>query len=465
MLLAGIVFGTLTLLVLWVFIAICFRVVVPTNSVHIVQTRKTTTSYGKDQPAGNSYFRWPSWVPIIGLRVIVLPVSVFQRKLINYAAYDVGRVPFTIDIVAFFRIFDSNVAAQRVSSFQELEGQLDAILQGAIRSILASSEIQEILQGRRQFGEMFTTEVDKQLLEWGVKDVKSIELMDVRDADGSQVIQQIMAKKKSMIEKESRIEVASNLQLAQEAEIAAKQAVLIKDQVAQQAVGVRTAEQKREVEVANQQAMQTIQEQAKVTTEKEMNVLQVKDVRAAEIAKSVAEVQAAQNKRVAVVAAEQTKEVAIVEAEGQKQSTVTIAEGNLEQAKRNAEGIKVEGEAKGAAEQAILMAPVNTQIELAREIGTNEGYQRYLVTIRQVEANQAVGVEQAKAIGHADMKVIVNSGNTTDGVTNAMQLLTPKGGLQLGAMLEALQQTPVGEAIVKTVTGANGASTEGRSKQ
>lgn len=38
-----------------------------------------------------------------------------------------------------------------------------------------------------------------------------------------------------------------------------------------------------------------------------------------------------------------------IKAEGEKQKTVTIAEGQLAQAKLNAEGVRAEGEAKGAA--------------------------------------------------------------------------------------------------------------------
>jgi flotillin len=108
-------------LILLIISAMRFRVVVPTNEVHIVQSRRKTTSFGKDQPAGNTYYRWPAWFPRVGIRVIMLPVSVFDVKLDAYAAYDKGRVPFVIDILAFFRIENSNEAAQRVSSFQELQ--------------------------------------------------------------------------------------------------------------------------------------------------------------------------------------------------------------------------------------------------------------------------------------------------------------------------------------------------------
>lgn len=439
-------FGTLALFILIaIFMAMSFRIVVSTNDVHIVQSARRTVSYGKDQAAGNTYYKWPQWVPMIGIRTIELPVSIFNVTLSNYAAYDKGRVPFIIDIMAFFRITDSNMAAQRVSSFAELQTQLEGILQSACRSILARSEIEEILEGRSSFGELFTKEVDHNLAQWGVQSVKQIELMDIRDAAGSNVIGNIMAKKKSLIERQSRVEVAENMRAAQVAEIEAQQAVGIRQQDALQQVGTRTAEKDAQIGIATQKAQQAIKEEEKLTTQRRMAVVEVENVRQAEITRSVQ-----------LVEADQAKQTAVIRTEGTKQQAILQAEGNLASAKLHAEGVRVEGEASGAAEQAVLMAPVNSQIALAKEIGENKGYQEYLLGVRTLEKDQTVGVAQAAALEKADVKVIANTGAPVDGVKNVMDLFTSKGGTQLGAMVEAMAQTPVGAAIVNKLSG-NGA--------
>lgn len=441
-------------LIFTAFWAARLRTVVTTNFVDIVQTGKKTTSYGKDQPAGNVYYRWPAWLPLVGVQVSRLPMSVFSVQLNGYAAYDKGRVPFLIDILAFFRITETNVAAQRVSSVAELNKQLEGILQGVCRTILARSEIESILEGRSEFGHMFTQEVDTNLAQWGIQSVKQIELMDIHDGQGSQVIQNIMAKKKSLIEMESRVEVAKNLKTAQVAEIEARQAVAVRDQESTQAVGVRRAEQDREVQLAGQRAAQAVAEEQRTTTAKQMEVRQVEQVRAAEISRDVA-----------VVAADQAKKVVIVEAEGQKQQRVTLAEGVLQEAKLTAEGVRAQGEAKGAAETAVLMAPVTAQISLAEKIGSSEGYQRYLVEVRGIEKDQAVGIETAKALQAAGIKVIVNSGEVSSGVSNLLELFSPKGGTALSAAVEAFTQTPAGAAIAKRLGvggGANGADASAR---
>ena len=411
---ASIAFG------LFILCAMFFRTVVKTNDVHIVQSARHTISYGKGETKGNVYYHWPSWLPVIGVRVIVLPVSVFSESLSDYAAYDIGRLPFKVDVMAFFRIKDSNMAAQRVSSFAELQGQLKSILQGAIRSILASADIETILSGRREFGHKFTEEVEAQLVEWGVTNVKTIELMDIRDADGSKVIANIMAKQKSVIDMQSRVTVANNMQTAEIAEVEARRNDELQQQEAVQQVGIRT-----------EQAKQNIKEQAKVTADKEMNVQQVMTIRQAEI----------------------TKDAQVILATQEKEVTVIAADADLQQAKKNAEDITVEGKAKGEAETAILMAPVTTQITLAKEIGENSNYQTYLIGIQQIDANKVIGIEAAKALQAAGIKVIVNSGDPNVGVKNVMDLFTPKGGMQLGAMLESLQNTDAGKAVVAAVTG------------
>lgn len=446
----GFVFIGLLLLV-----ALLLRRVVPTNEVHIVQSGKSTVSYGKDHDSGNTYYEWPSWIPVIGIVKIILPVSVFDEDLEAYEAYDKGRLPFVVDIKAFFRITDSNVAAQRVSSFDELRSQLRAILQGAVRTVLASADIEEIMQGRSQFAELFTSEVEAQLKNWGVSTVKNIELMDIRDSALSQVIKNIMEKKKSLIEMQSRIEVAENMKRASIAEIEAKRETDVQLQDALQKVGSRTAEKDKEVGISNEKAQQSIKEQAKVTMEKELAITKIQQVTKAEIEKDVQIVKANQeketasiNKEMALIKASQDKETKVLIAEGEKVTTILIADGSLESKKRESEGIAVEGSAKAQAEKAMQLAPVEAQIVLAKEIGNNDGYQKYLVTLEQVKATQAVGIEQAKALSHAELKIIANSGNVENGMKNIMDIFSSNGGTQFGAMFEAFAQTDHGKALL-----------------
>ncbi len=430
-------------LVFGVVIPMSFRRVVSTNDVHIVQSSKETKSYGKGTGNGNTYYEWPSWIPVLGVTKITLPMSNFNVVLKNYEGFDRDRVPFVLDAIAFFRIKDSNTAAQRIASFEELESQLTSILQGAIRSILAKSNIDEIMTGRGQFGEMFTKEVSEQLDNWGVEAVKNIELMDIRDADKSSVIRNIMEKKKSFIEMESRTEVAKNMRAAEVAEIEAKREVDLGKEQARQVTSLRKIEVDRETKLSEQAALQQVKEKEKVTKEREMDVLSVEHVKTAEI-----------KRQVEVVKAEQQKQVAILTSQGELESKKLEADALLVMKKREAEGIQFEGNAKADAEKAMQMAPVTAQITLAKEIGGNQAYQQYLVTVEKIKAQRDIGVEQAKALTSAEIKVIATGGSANSGLDSAMDMFSPKGGVALGGMLEGLAQTEVGKAVVEKVTGS-----------
>ena len=452
---AGVVF----VLLFGIILAKAFRRVVEPNEVHIVQSSGSTTIYGKQKivegndsgkvdKVSNSYFEWPAWWPVIGVQSVVLPLSNFELKLNSYDAYDIGKVPFVVDIVAFFRIEDAAIAAKRVSSLQELHAQLTAILQGAVRTILAKHDIEQIMEDRSTYGEAFTTEVASQLRAWGVVNVKSIELMDIRDGNDSQTISNIMAKKESFIEKQSRTEVAANIRDAETAEIEARQVVEVRQQEAQQKVGERTAQKDQKVGIANELAQQEIKEQARTTAEKDMAVKLVENVRAAEINKDVQVVKAEETKQTQIIRAEGAREQEVINADAEKQQTVIVAEGNLQESLKNAEGILAVGTSEAETKRLAEMAIVSPQLELADGIGENEKYQGYMVRIENVHKDRDVGIENAKALQDAGIKMIVNSGDAPTGLTNILDVFSTNGGTQIAGMVEAIRQTDEGSALL-----------------
>lgn len=442
----GIIATLVIISLVWFIISL--RRVVPTNMVHIVQSSDKTTEYGKGRASGNVYYHWPSHIPLLGVTVTEFPESIFQINLSDYEAYDKSRLPFIVDVAAFFRVEHAEQIAQRVSTFNELTHQLTSILQGAIRSILAKNALEDIMEQRSIFAEAFTSEVKEQLEEWGVVPAKPIELMDLRDAANTQTIKNIMAKEQSRIDKESRIVVALNKQEAQQKEIDAERQVELQRQEAQQQVGVRSAKKEQEVGIAAEQARQEIAAQSKVTTERDMDVKRVQETRQAEINRDVAKVQAEQQKQVLVIKADAEKQVLITKAEGEKLSSITTAEGKKESSVLEAFGIQSIGEAKASAERAMLQAPVDTQISLAKEIGGNQEYQEYLITIRKIEAQQAIGIEAAQALKGADLKVIANSGDVSSGVNKLLDVVSPAGGTSIAGMLAGLAQTEQGQGLI-----------------
>ena len=445
---------------------LALRRIVPTNQVHIVQRNNKTVSYGKDTANGNVYYEIPSWVPKFGVVVSKLPATIIDISLNHYEAYDKDRLPFVVDVKAFFRITHFAIAASRIPTLEELYDQLTSIVQGAVRSILAKEYLEDIMSKRSEYGELFSKEVEPQLKEWGVMSVKNIELMDIKDAGGEEVISNIMMKKKSAIEMERRVEVAKNTKTAQESEIIAKQEIELKKQDADREVGLRAAAVQQEVGIAQEKQRQEVQAQAKITAEKEMEVKEVNEVRSAEIAKRAAMVKAEQEKEVTIiqvntaeVAANTEKKIKVVHAEAEKAEQILKAEAEKEQvelkadadlkaATNQAKGIKLKGESEASAKELMEKAQVAGQIELFNKVNKDEQYQQFMIEQRKVEAMERVGIEQAKNLENADIKIFANGNSVQDGVQKAAGLLSSNTGFNIGEMLEALANTPMGKELL-----------------
>ena len=156
LIIAGVSFLAVSLFIKWV---LSLRVVVPTSEVHVVQRAGETILYGKaaqtkDNKTGNAYYAFPSWLPVIGITKTVLGTGIFDRDLKDYEAYDKDRLPFMVDVKTFFRIKDFDAASIRVTSMKELEEQLDGIVQGAVRSLLAKEDLESIMSERNKYGRM-----------------------------------------------------------------------------------------------------------------------------------------------------------------------------------------------------------------------------------------------------------------------------------------------------------------------
>lgn len=295
------------------------RRIVPTNVVHIVQQGNKTISYGVGKQS-NVYYEFPKWMPFYGVEVRELPVSNFGVDLPKYSAYDKDRVPFEVDVKAFFHIADTNKAAEKVASYQDLLGQLNNVVQGAVRSILAKSKLEQIMEERSMFGQQFTDAVKEDLKSWGVEPIKSIELMDVRDTPGSNVIHQIMAKRISAIDMESRTEVAKNTKAAEQAELEARKEVALTAATTErisgeaqaasaEAIGIARAKSSKNKGIAEQESYSQIAQAKRATAEQEMEVIKVNEIKQAEIDREKAIIFAEQEKRQIQIDAEDRKSV------------------------------------------------------------------------------------------------------------------------------------------------------------
>lgn len=451
--------------------SILLRRVVPTNMVHIVQYKKKTLVYGRGKEAGNVYYKWPSWVLGLGVSVSEFQESIFQVVLKDYEAYDDNRVPFVVDVTAFFRVNDAEIVAQRVESFAELDTQLHAVLQGAVRRILATNNLEHILQSRKDLADKFTNEVRGDIEEWGVRPAKTIEFMDIRDGAKGVVIANIMAKETSRIEKDSRIVVANNKREAEIREIEASREIDLQSEQAREQVGKRRAEVEQNIGVTTEISKQTVAEQAAVTASKAVQVARVTEQGEADIRKNVLVINAEAEREQRVINAEavrqETEKLAEADrnriaqlAEAEKTRITLVAEAGKNQALFNAEGISAEGAAKATAASLMAMVPVDANLKLAKEIGENEGYQNYLIRQESVKGSITVGTAMAEALAKSDLKIISSGGDAPvlGSAGKLMDMFSAGGGTKIGAMLTGLAATSEGQAVINKLTGGAAAA-------
>ncbi len=477
------------LIALYIF---SLRRIVPTNMVHIIQRGKHTISYGKSHDSGNVYYEFPKWVPVIGIIVRELPVSNFDIDINDYVAYDKDRLPFMLHVKAFFHIADTNKAAEKVESYTELKAQLDNVVKGAIRSILANETLHKIMEERAIFGKQFTESVNEDLKQWGVEAVKNIELMDIKDdkTSNSNVIGQIMDMRKSSIDMESRTEIAKNKKIAEQNELQARKEVAVTTAETErlsgeaqarsnQAIGIAKAESAKMSGIAQQEAMAEVAKSEKDTAEKQMEVVRTKAVKGAEINKETAVIEAEQVARQMEINAEAAKKQLEIQTYANKMKIETDAEARKvatekdalallskqqndakgKQAIGNAEAevIKAKGLSEAESKKAMELAGVTAQTTLAEKIGENKEYQAYMIEIKKVEVSQVIGVAQAenlaKAMNGAQLKLLVNSGDVQSGIGKFSDLFTAKGGSQLNGLIETLSQTEAGKAIINLLPG------------
>ena len=406
-------------------LAALWRVVIPPNEVHVIQRRKSTIVYGKGTDTGNVYYKIPGWIPFFGVSRKIMPVSIFKIPLIGYRAYDSKKAPFKVDVTAFFQIdhADAAQAAQRVSTFEDLYHELEEVLRGAVRKILASNDIEQIMTERSILGDSFLEEVKSQVSAWGVF-VLNIEFMDISDdEEGTErIITAIMKKHSSFIKRKSEEEVAINEKEAKIVQIEAQREADVEAIRAQEAVETRDAEKKQQVGIANETANQNIQQEKKATAEKEMAVIQVMNVEAKKIE--------AQER--------------IEEAEGIRQAMIKRADGEKQTQSLEGEGLGTRaaaigsGEAQAIKEKGLAEAEAKERMADALSRFQEKGLLA-LLGEREIEKDEAVGVALAAAYEDANIEVIQTGDKQPK---DLIELITSAdSGAKIGGMLEGLSKT------------------------
>ena len=409
-------------IVIWV---ILLRTVVDPEYADIVVSQKGTKIYTGDksvvpegQGANPVYYKFPPWMPKIGVTVRRMPLNIIDIVVKNYETFAKGNARFVVDVTVYCKIKDIAEAARRFPgrSVKDFQDSIREIVISAVRKTTANYSVEDVIAKREEISNELTKELAPDFIKWGVE-LTNVAIVAIRDPDdeSSTVIHDISAKQESQINSTSRKEVANR---NREAEI----------------VEAETYEEseKRKIAADEQVAMRDVDKrmriakQEQIAAEEEMKVYSIKQIKKAEI----------------------DADAAVKKADGEKRATVELATGHRDKMKLEGEGnakkIEFEGSANANVTKITMLAEAEgTKAKLVAEADgmlakakAQEYQQEKAKIIRMIEKDERVGLALAEALKSANIEYI-GSGKPE----NFIDLFTVNGGLNVGGMLKALETT------------------------
>lgn len=368
-------------------VATTYRIVPPTEA-HLVTTQSGRFVASSDdslsidgEQVKKAYFAIPSFIPFFGTQVRVMDVTIKEINL-GQETFEKNQARFIVDTSAKYRIKNIKTAAETFSDDKEVEDQLKGVMASSVRDVTSKVDVIEARSNKQAMEDSVKKVMGKNFEAWGLELV-NFQVVDLRDTADSKIISNISLRREKEIESDTRQQNAERIRLARvkeaESDEASRQREIERDQ--------RVAEQEQ---IKNMK----ISEQEKIAQEKHYEVIRVQEVKTAEIAKQRAIIEAEQKRDYENIIKEQKR----LEGEGDRLK-------QEEQAKGEAAPIRERGLAEADA--------LNKKQEALNKF-TPQAIQA-LTAEQVVSANKDIGVETAKSLGRADVKVFAGGDGSRPG--------------------------------------------------
>ncbi len=372
--------------------------------------------------AKTAYF----FIPFLMKRYI-MPLTNVKLDIQDIKLHDAQVAPFVADIVTWLHIQDPVKAAERLDFskdvFSGLHEDLKNIVQAIARASAMKQEILDIMRDRATFSKSVSAEVDVVLKEWGVQLV-NLEVNDIRDKEGSEVIQNYELIRKAQVESQARIEVSVRNREAVEQEQDNKQKAAVATATAEKTYTLAQTEKDTAVGIALQEKEQRI-----ANAEKDTNATKVAAFRVSNVGQ-----------------AEVIKEAAIMTATGQGEAIRIKGE-------KEADVVRLTGMADASAIEAKGLAEAVAKLKMAQAL---KEFNDAATGIEKINAWKAVQVAYAEAQGkiaeNAEIK-LVTSGK---GMKIFGMDINAESGADAGQFLEGMDVENL-PALVETIKGKKGA--------
>jgi len=407
----------IVLLVLLIFaILATMYTIVPADYVDVViqkgkmRVLSPHREYNKEGKA--AYFKVPSWFFLFGLGMTVhrVPLRMITVDVPNFMAFDIDRARFLCNIIAYVAATNPVKAAQRFGGdVPELERQVGMIVTATTRDACTKKTIREIINNRQDIIETVTPWLREAIDNWGI-DLKDIELVDFKDPTKAEygeempprVIKDISSIIEEQINSEARQKNAEQRKIAR-----------LKEAEADEEARKREIRRDEEVAKREQEKDKAVAEYQKVAVSEQYEVVRVEEVKMAEIMKQKALVVATQDREVEEV----NKERKRLDGEGDR---IYLTE-------------KAKGEAAPIREKGLADAEAKMKLQDALNRFGAEAI-RALVAEKLVEMQRQIGLETAKALTAADLKVFAGGDSA-------------RAGFDLGQLIESLDVASESSAV------------------
>lgn len=344
---------------------------VTTGSTSFIASSDETIGVGEETKPVKAYFGIPSWVPFIGTQVRRMDVTIKELTVVQ-DTFEKNQARFSIETSTKWRIKDIRTAAQKFTRDEEVEEMLRGVVTSSVRDVTSKVDVIEARSNKQGMEESIKKVMGNTLSAWGLELV-NFQVVDLKDTSDSKIITNISLRREKEIESETRQQNAERIKLARvkeaESDELAKQREIERDQ--------RIAEQ---IQIKDKK----VSEQEKLAQEQHYEVVRTQEIKQAEIAKQKAIIQAEQRRETEVINKQQKQ----LEGEGDRLK-------QEEQAKGDAASIRENGIAEAQA--------LDRKQEALNKF--TPGAITALTAEQIVEANKQIGIETAKALSDADVKV------------------------------------------------------------
>ncbi len=399
----------LAVLALFVFFLSTYKVI-GSNEAHVVvimgSGRKIYSPVpGEGVKAKTAYF----YIPFLMKRYI-MPLTNVKLNVDNIHLNDIQVAPFVCDVITWLHIAEPVKAAERLDFtkdvFTGLHSDLTAIVQAVARAAAMKQEILDIMRDRATFSKGVSSEVDVVLKEWGVQLV-NLEVNDIRDREGSEVISNYELQRKAQVESMTRIEVSKRDREAIEQEQDNKQKAEIATALSERAFTTAQIEKDAAIGIAMQDKEKAIAESMKVANQTKIEAHRVTEVGKEDV---------------------------------EKQATITRAEGEGEyiriKGEKEANVITLTGSAEADAIRAKGLAEAEAKEKMAEAL---QKFNDAATGIEKIhawkEVQKAYADAQGKMAANAEIK-LVSSG---EGGSIFGFPVNAKTGADLGQFLEGME--------------------------